>query len=86
MSAISSSTGCSHRVARGKDELTLQPREFRLLEYLMKHAGQVRSRLGRVLAIRERRSTPTARPDAAEAHGCKPSVQRYTYTGTVVAG
>jgi two-component system OmpR family response regulator len=25
----------SHRVARGKDELTLQPREFRLLEYLM---------------------------------------------------
>ena len=31
----------SHRVARGKDELTLQPREFRLLEYLMKHAGQV---------------------------------------------
>src|ERR1700712_1971377 len=23
----------SHRVARGKDELTLQPREFRLLEY-----------------------------------------------------
>ena len=29
----------SHRVARGKDELTLQPREFRLLEYLMKHAG-----------------------------------------------
>src|SRR3977135_3178468 len=30
----------SHRVARGQDELTLQPREFRLLEYLMKHAGQ----------------------------------------------
>jgi len=30
----------SHRVARGNDELTLQPREFRLLEYLMKHAGQ----------------------------------------------
>src|SRR6201986_3921426 len=24
----------SHRVARGKDELTLQPREFRLLQYL----------------------------------------------------
>ena len=34
----------SHRVARGKDELTLQPREFRLLEYLMKHAGQVVTR------------------------------------------
>src|SRR5580704_18050337 len=31
-------------VARGKDELTLQPREFRLLEYLMKHAGQVVTR------------------------------------------
>src|SRR3569832_2241634 len=35
----------SHRVARGKDELTLQPREFRLLEYLMKHAGQVVTRI-----------------------------------------
>src|SRR5436309_4988791 len=34
----------SHRVARGKDELTLQPCEFRLLEYLMEHAGQVVSR------------------------------------------
>jgi len=34
----------SHRVVRGKDELTLQPREFRLLEYLMKHAGQVVTR------------------------------------------
>ena len=30
----------SHRVSRGKEELTLQPREFRLLEYLMNHAGQ----------------------------------------------
>jgi two-component system OmpR family response regulator len=27
----------SHRVARGKDELTLQPREFRLLEYLIEN-------------------------------------------------
>jgi len=34
----------SHRVARGKDELTLQPREFRLLEYLMQHAGKVVTR------------------------------------------
>src|SRR5207244_381627 len=34
----------SHRVARGKDEIQLQPREFRLLEYLMKHAGQVVTR------------------------------------------
>ena len=34
----------SHRVARGGEELTLQPREFRLLEYLMKHAGQVVTR------------------------------------------
>ena len=34
----------SHRVARGEEELTLQPREFRLLEYLMKHAGQVVTR------------------------------------------
>jgi two-component system, OmpR family, response regulator len=34
----------SHRVTRGKDEIVLQPREFRLLEYLMKHAGQVVTR------------------------------------------
>jgi two-component system OmpR family response regulator len=34
----------SHRVTRGKDEIQLQPREFRLLEYLMKHAGQVVTR------------------------------------------
>jgi len=34
----------SHRVTRGKEEISLQPREFRLLEYLMKHAGQVVTR------------------------------------------
>ncbi|MBL8568702.1 MAG: response regulator transcription factor [Phreatobacter sp.] len=34
----------SHRVARGADEILLQPREFRLLEYLMKNAGQVVTR------------------------------------------
>src|ERR1043166_3793823 len=34
----------SHRVSRGDDEIVLQPREFRLLEYLMKHAGQVVTR------------------------------------------
>jgi two-component system OmpR family response regulator len=34
----------SHRVTRGKEEILLQPREFRLLEYLMKHAGQVVTR------------------------------------------
>src|SRR3978361_475974 len=34
----------SHRVVRGEEELTLQPREFRLLEYLMKHSGQVVTR------------------------------------------
>jgi two-component system OmpR family response regulator len=34
----------SHRVARSGEELTLQPREFRLLEYLMKHAGHVVTR------------------------------------------
>ncbi len=34
----------SHRVVRGKEEIVLQPREFRLLEYLMKHAGQVVTR------------------------------------------
>jgi two-component system OmpR family response regulator len=34
----------SHRVARGASEIVLQPREFRLLEYLMKHAGQVVTR------------------------------------------
>ncbi len=34
----------SHRVARSGQEIVLQPREFRLLEYLMKHAGQVVTR------------------------------------------
>jgi two-component system OmpR family response regulator len=34
----------SHRVVRGSEEIVLQPREFRLLEYLMKHAGQVVTR------------------------------------------
>jgi len=34
----------SHQVKRGGTEITLQPREFRLLEYLMKHAGQVVTR------------------------------------------
>ena len=34
----------SHQVKRGSTEITLQPREFRLLEYLMKHAGQVVTR------------------------------------------
>ena len=34
----------AHTVARGKHTIPLQPREFRLLEYLMKHAGQVVTR------------------------------------------
>ncbi|MGE7414531.1 winged helix-turn-helix domain-containing protein [Methylobacterium tarhaniae] len=34
----------SHRVARAGQEIPLQPREFRLLEYLMRHAGQVVTR------------------------------------------
>ena len=34
----------SHRVARAGEEIVLQPREFRLLEYLMKNAGQVVTR------------------------------------------
>ena len=33
-----------HTVARGGQPIPLQPREFRLLEYLMKHAGQVVTR------------------------------------------
>ncbi len=34
----------SHKVTRQGREIILQPREFRLLEYLMKHAGQVVTR------------------------------------------
>lgn len=34
----------SHSVRRGTEEIVLQPREFRLLEYLMRHAGQVVTR------------------------------------------
>ena len=34
----------SHNVTRAGAEIILQPREFRLLEYLMQHAGQVVTR------------------------------------------
>jgi two-component system, OmpR family, response regulator len=34
----------SHSARRDDKEITLQPREFRLLEYLMRHAGQVVTR------------------------------------------
>lgn len=34
----------SHRVTRGGQDIPLQPREFRLLEYLVRHAGQVVTR------------------------------------------
>src|SRR5690606_13568459 len=34
----------SHTVRRGGQDIGLQPREFRLLEYLMRHAGQVVTR------------------------------------------
>ncbi|MCE4224136.1 response regulator transcription factor [Methylobacterium sp. C25] len=34
----------SHRVTRAGREIVLQPREFRLLEYLMRHTGQVVTR------------------------------------------
>ena len=34
----------SRKVERGGEAILLQPREFRLLEYLMKHAGQVVTR------------------------------------------
>jgi len=34
----------SHTVRRGSREIVLQPREFKLLEYLMRHGGQVVTR------------------------------------------
>ena len=34
----------SRKVTRGERQITLQPREFKLLEYLMRHAGQVVTR------------------------------------------
>jgi two-component system OmpR family response regulator len=34
----------SHKVTRAGEPILLQPREFRLLEYLMRHAGQVVTR------------------------------------------
>jgi two-component system, OmpR family, response regulator len=34
----------AHRVTRGGEAIQLQPREYRLLEYLMKHRGQVVTR------------------------------------------
>ena len=43
-SAISNSTGCPIASRAAAPKFRLQPREFRLLEYLMKHAGQVVTR------------------------------------------
>jgi two-component system OmpR family response regulator len=34
----------TRKVTRGGKKIDLQPREFRLLEYLMRHAGQVVTR------------------------------------------
>jgi two-component system OmpR family response regulator len=34
----------SHKVTRRSEEIVLQPREFRLLEYLMQNAGKVVTR------------------------------------------
>jgi two-component system OmpR family response regulator len=34
----------AHKVTRGGEPILLQPREYRLLEYLMKNAGQVVTR------------------------------------------
>lgn len=34
----------SHKVSRGGKQVTLQPREFKLLEYLMRHAEQIVTR------------------------------------------
>jgi two-component system OmpR family response regulator len=34
----------TRKVTRGNRPITLQPREFKLLEYLMRHAGQVVTR------------------------------------------
>ena len=34
----------AHKLTRGGETISLQPREYRLLEYLMKHAGQVVTR------------------------------------------
>jgi two-component system, OmpR family, response regulator len=34
----------SHRVSRGAEAIVLQPREYRLLEYMMRNAGQVVTR------------------------------------------
>jgi two-component system, OmpR family, response regulator len=34
----------SHKVTRGGEDIVMQPREFRLLEYLMRHAGRVVTR------------------------------------------
>jgi len=41
----------SHEVSRAGQELQLQPREFRLLEYLMRHAGQVVTRTALLEAV-----------------------------------
>jgi len=60
-----------------KDELTLQPSEFRLLEYLMKHEGQVGTRnhatgndIGISLVSRRQRQR------RAPSRGCAPKIDK----------
>jgi two-component system, OmpR family, response regulator len=43
----------SRRVSRGSRAITLQPREFKLLEYLMRHANQVVTRTMLLEAVRD---------------------------------
>ena len=50
----------SHKVTRGGQAIILQPREFRLLEYLMRNAGQV---VTRTMLLRERLGLPLRSPD-----------------------
>jgi DNA-binding response OmpR family regulator len=60
----------SHRVSRFGQEIILQPREFRLLEYLMKHAGQVVTRTMLLENVWITISTRKRTSSTFTSHGC----------------
>ena len=66
----------SHMAKRGGQEITLQPREFRLLEYLMRHAGQVVTRTMLLENVWEYNSIPRPTLSTSTSPVCGPKLKR----------
>ncbi len=75
-SAISNSTGCRIACAAGRKRFRLQPREFRLLEYLMKHAGQVVTRTMLLENVWDYHFDPQTNVIDVHISGCAPKIDK----------